>query len=234
MDAHDVDYQGDVRPSAMIRYIQDAAGHAHHCLGLSLESLRDEYKRAFLLSRTGMRVLASPRVYDSIRAVTWIAPVKGFSVLRFGQIWRGDELMAQSRSVWALTDISDPHARKLVRADTLDLPFGVGEPLDIGFPVHFRIPAELALTEVGQRSVTYADCDANRHMNNTVYPDMFRGYCNIADGRPVSEVEISYVSEAPMGETLTILRGTDGDQYYFRSVLPSGAVNAEARISFVS
>jgi acyl-CoA thioesterase FadM len=233
VDAHDVDYQGLVRPSVMLRYIQDAAGHAHHCLGPTLEDLREK-KMAYILSKVSMKLYALPRVYDRIRAVTWITPIKGFSFNRYGRIWRGDELLAEMSSVWALTDISDPGARKLLRGDSVKLNFGTGEPLSLGFPARFRIPNEIVLTEAGVRPVLYADCDENRHMNNTVYPDMFCGYAEIEDGMRVSEFEVTYQTEAPMGDCLTICRGVDENRenHYFRSFRLDGKINAEARMVF--
>ncbi len=231
VDAHDVDYQGLLRPSVMLRYIQDAAGHAHHCLGPTLEEMR-ERKLAYILSKVSMKLYGLPRVYEQIRALTWITPVKGYSFVRYGRILRGEEVLAEMSSVWALTDISDPAERKLLRGDTVALHFGTGEPLELGFSPRFRIPGDLLLTEAGKRQVLYADCDQNRHMNNTVYPDMFRGYAEVQDGMRVSEFEVTYQTEAPMGDCLTVYRAVDGENHYFRSIRTDGKINAEARMVF--
>lgn len=231
IDAHDVDYQGLLRPSVMLRFIQDAAGHAHHCLGLSLETLRAQNK-AYILSKVSMKLYAAPLAYERVTAKTWITPIKGFSFVRYGQILRADEIIGEMSSVWALTDISDPANRRLLRGDSVELPFGTGEPLDLGFPPRLRIPPTLELTSLGVHRVSYADCDQNRHMNNTVYPDLFRGFAPVPDGVRVSEFEIAYLNEAPMGQEMTILGGWEGDNLYFRSVRPDGKTNAECRMVF--
>lgn len=231
IDAHDVDYQGLLRPSVMLRFIQDAAGHAHHCLGLSLETLRAQNK-AYILSKVSMKLYEAPSAYEHVRAQTWITPVKGFSFVRYGRIWRGDEIIGEMSSVWALTDISDPENRRLLRGDSVELPFGTGEALELGFPPRLRIPPQLTLSLLGEHTVRYVDCDQNRHMNNTVYPDLFRGFADVPDGMRVREFEISYLSEAPMGQTLAIHGGWDGDNLYFRSIRPDGKTNAECRMVF--
>jgi acyl-CoA thioesterase FadM len=232
IDAHDVDYLGLLRPSVMLRFIQDAAGHAHHALGLSLETLRAQNK-AYILSKVSMKLYNAPTAYEHVRAQTWITQVKGFSFNRYGQIFKGETVIGEMSSVWALTDISDPQNRRLIRGDSVELPFGTGEPLDLGFPPRLRIPQELELVTLGHHRVSYADSDQNRHMNNTVYPDLFRGFADVPDGVRVSEFEISYLSEAPMGQELSVLGGKDGDTYYFRSFRPDGKINAECRMVFV-
>lgn len=231
VDAHDVDYEGSIRPSVLLRYIQDAAGHAHHCLGLPLKKLREENK-AYILSKVAMRICALPRAYERLRAVTWITPVKGFSFVRYGRILRGEEIIAEMSSVWALTDITDPTNRKLLRGDAVELPFGTGEPLDLGFGARMKIPSALEMKQLGAYTVRYADCDENRHMNNTVYPDLFRGFAVPRKGMHVSEFEIAYRSEAPMGASLTVMGGEQGDEWYFRSLREDGEINAEVRMKF--
>ncbi len=233
VDAHDVDFMGLLRPSAALRYIQDAAGHAHHCLGLSLEMLRDEYRLAYILSKVSMRFFGTARAYEPIRATTWITPVKGYSFMRYGQVWSGERPVMSLSSVWAMTDITNLRERKLVRGDSIPLPFGTGEALELGFPARFAIPKELAMLPVCTHHVRYPDCDRNRHMNNTIYPDLFRGFAEAEENDRVSELEIAYHTEAPMGESLTLTRGRVGNTQYFRSFREDGKVNAECRMVLV-
>jgi len=232
IDAHDVDYEGRLRPSVLLRYLQDAAGHAHHLTGPSLEELREK-GMAYILSRVSMKLYDLPAVYDHVCAQTWIGPLKGYSFHRYGRILQGDRVIGEMSSVWALTDISDPAARRLLRSDAVQLHFGVGQPLDLGFAPRFRLPPDAELAEVGEYTVRYADCDQNRHMNNTVYPDMFRGFASEAEGKRVSEFEVSYLAEAPMGDRLTILRAVQGNEQLFRSIRSDGRVGAEARMVFL-
>ena len=81
---------------------------------------------------------------------------------------------------------------------------------------------------VGERSILYADVDQNGHLNNTHYPDILCSYLpNMHHSRVISMV-VSFVSEAPLGESVKIYCGEYDGMYYVRSVRANGAVNAEA------
>ena len=228
--SHDTDYMNGVRPSALLRYLQETSNLEHRFCGPDLYRLRDENKIAFILSKVSMKISGAPAPFEELRVQSWYAGSRGFSFLRCGRVFHGDELICEMHSVWALTDITDPTDRKLLRADTLELGFGAGEPLSLGFPPRMRFPADPEGIRVGQKKVLYADCDLNRHMNNTHYPDLFLGFAGDLDGKRAEEIEISYLSEAPLGEELTVFRTEKDGDLFFRSVRASGAVNAEARI----
>lgn len=228
--SHDADYMNGARPSALLRYMQETSNLEHRACGPDLYELRKNRNIAFILSKVGMKIYAAPAPFEPLRVQSWYAGSRGFSFFRCGRIYHGPRLVCEMHSTWALTDISDPSDRKLLRADTLGLGFGAGEPLSLGFPPRMRFPSDTEGERVGEKTVLYADCDLNRHMNNTHYPDLFLAFAGELDGKRADEIEISYLSEAPLGETLTVFRTEKDGDLYFRSVRASGAVNAEARI----
>ena len=112
-----------------------------------------------------------------------------------------------------------------------------------------RAGADASFEQVGRHTVTYPDVDMNLHMNNTKYADMLCSFVpefTAAVGRgsalgahaaaftpspAVREFSITYLADAPLGGTLTVLRsGADGT-YFFRTVREDGKVNVEARIA---
>ncbi len=231
VNSHDTDFCGNVRPSVMLRYLQEACNLEHRSCGPTLDELR-EHNQIFLLSKTGMRLYFPLRAFDPVEAEVWFAGLHGFSFLRSGRILSNGTVIAEMHSVWAMLDISDPDHRRFIRKGFCEFGFGSGEPLSLGFPARLRIPQELPLTDAGSRRIVYADCDVNRHMNNTNYPDMFVGCLPEYPGR-VTEFEIAYLSEAPMGESVRLLWGKAPDgSVYFRSLRQDGTVNAEARMRF--
>ena len=109
-----------------------------------------------------------------------------------------------------------------------DFPLGLPllPPLDLSVS-HVRMPAEIR--EVGTYTVTYADTDQNRHMNNTRYADMYASFLPM-EGMRIRALSISYLAEAPMGETLRVFRYEKDGIFYFRTVREDGKVNSEAEI----
>ena len=84
---------------------------------------------------------------------------------------------------------------------------------------------------VGERAVEYADIDLNGHMNNTRYPDFLCGYIEGGmKNQQVISMSISFVSEAPLGETLKVYAGESDGLYYIRTLRGNGSVNVEAEI----
>ena len=50
------------------------------------------------------------------------------------------------------------------------------------------------------------------------------------DGKRIRSLSISYRAEAPMGETLRVLRAYEDGVYYLRTVREDGKTNTEAEI----
>ena len=238
---HDTDICDVVRPSPLLRYFQEAAVRQFRMCGMPIETLRQQDK-GFLVSRLGVRVYHPLHAYDEIEVSTWPCDSKLSSFNRCGRITRKGEVVAELTSVWALLCLSE---KRLLRTTDLPLPFGNAEQLDIGLPSRLRIPAscEERLCEVGNCRVQYADVDVNRHMNNTNYPDMLFNVLPDPEQGRVLSFSISFLSEAPLGENVRILRALDdvpgtlavepgetGRQqtYFFRTKKENGTTGVEA------
>ena len=89
---HDADYNGVIRASALMRYIQTAAQNQLTENGMSYEELRDKYKKAFLLSRIRLDFSEPIRAYDRITALTYPCESKAYSFLRCYAIKRTAKL----------------------------------------------------------------------------------------------------------------------------------------------
>ncbi len=240
--SHDADLNGFCRPSAVLRLFQEACYLMHAEWKPSIPELR-ERNRAFIVSRTGVEFFTPLLADDTVRAEVWLSGVRGFSLRRWGILTKGNEIAARWSSVWAMTDISDPSDRKLVRPDPDSFGFGTDEPLDLSFPARFSVPAEAEFAERAVHTVTYADADRNRHMNNTVYPDLFFGAIPGAAGFRLARMDLTFREEAPLGEELRLLTarvqdpdgaaGETRERHYVRSLRADGTVNAEAEMILV-
>ena len=108
------------------------------------------------------------------------------------------------------------------------------EPLPLS--TRFRLP-DCEMAVAGEREIHYADTDCNAHMNNTNYPDMLCDFIPEIDEVRVTDVQIQFVSEAPLGETLTVKMGrceeSDKTVFAFETLRSDGTVNIRALIETV-
>ncbi len=221
-DIHDVDENGIVRTSALMRYMQSAAQCQLTDNGMSYDELKEK-KRAFLLSRIRLEFDEPVRAYAPLVATTFPAESHGYSFLRFYRLSCDGREIGRAAAVWALID-TETHALVPVSEFHLGLPCLA--PLDIT-TTRFRMPSELR--HLGTYAVTYADLDQNGHMNNTRYPDMYANFLPMR-GKRICSVSVNYKKEAPKGETLDVYCSGAGDTAYFRTVRSDGEINSEAEI----
>ncbi len=228
INSHDIDMNGVATPSSVLRYLQETANLEHFRHGPTTDELRRDGK-AFIVNKLCINYYRPLHVYDEITVESWLCKTRVMTFLRCGRIFRGDVLVAELTTYWALVDINN---HKLLRADDIKLGFGYDEPLMMETPPRILLPQDLMLSLAGERLVGYADVDLNRHMNNTKYLDMFCSYIPSMDNKTVVSATVFYHSEAPLGEEIKIYRNNNefDDIYCFRTIKSGGLINAEAVI----
>ena len=226
INVHDADLNGIVSVSGLMRYMQDTANLNMAGEGPSFDELFDK-GYSFVLSRLGISLYAPLHAHDIIRCQSWAVASRGVTFNRCYRVYRGEDIVAEATSAWALLNLNE---KKFCRVGELPMHYSEDEPLELDLPARFRIPQEVTLNLVGERTVLYADVDKNGHLNNTHYPDILCSYLPGMQHSRVISMVISFASEAPLGETEKIYCGEYDGTYYVRSVRPDGSVNAEAEI----
>ena len=237
-------YEGDImvhmsdaarvcRAADLMRFMQDSATRQLEALGPNLSTLQS-LRRAFILSRISIDFPAPVYTYDRVWCTTWpCSSSRGASFDRCFEIFSGETTIARAASQWAFLDYEN---RRLLRVEDAGVYFTRDESITPSLPLRFRIPKDIQLTEVGEKTIRYSDIDTNRHLNNTHYCDLYCDYLPM-DGKRVAALSIAFQKEAPLGETITVLRTeepNDNGIYYFRTVRQSdGAVNTEAMVRLV-
>lgn len=226
--SHDTGHNGEVHPSAICRYLQEAADAQMRADGPTYRELIAQ-GYSFVLSRLNVQLYHALQAYDHITVQTWgHNPPRGASYERFYRIYRGEELIAEAASVWALLNL---HTATLCRVGEVPIHYGTDEPLPLS--LRFRWPSP-ETEPVGTRTVRYSDVDVNNHMNNTRYPDMLCDFLPDIDCYRITGIQIHYLTEAPLGETLTVHRAAtmenDRPVFWFETVRADGACNIRARI----
>ena len=226
-DFHDTDINKYVKPSALIRYFQSACDHQMNAQHPSSDELLAENK-AFFLSRMAVKFHGRLEKAEEIEVDTWAAPSRGYTFMRCGEIRKDGRIIMQVDTAWSLVDIRN---RKPIKTEDVTVNYGMDDYVECGAPLRFALPRDATFEKTDTRIIRYSDADFNGHMNNTKYPDILCDNCPEIPGKEVSEICISFLSEAPMGTSFDIYRYKAEDGYYFKTVKEDGSAGINARIT---
>ena len=227
---HDTDANREVRPSALVTYLQETANEHLIHIGISLDELRDRHGLAFILGSISVRVYEPLFSGDAIEVTTWTCGEKGFRHNRCFSVSRDGKTVVEATSVWALVNLLDG---SLVKVE--DMPYHI-EPEDSitlpNLPPRLRMPGLDEMNLLGERRIVYSDIDYNGHMNNTRYPDML---CDFVPGickKRVTGMVISYRHEAVFAHTLRVFGTFLDDSCLLCTSDEDGTVCTEALLQF--
>lgn len=209
---HDTDANRIVRPSKIVEYMQETANRQCEASCLPLEWLRDEKGLAFILGSISVNIYQPLHAYEEIEVKTWCKEAKSYIFMRYFEIVRGGEKIAEASSTWVLIDLNTKSMVRAASYDFLDGCFYYDEPVDPSVLLpKAKIAKDAELFEVGKRKIAYSDIDYNMHMNNTHYPDMICDFLSEMTDKEnpcrVSAMSLSFLKESPLGATLTAMRG---------------------------
>ena len=191
-DMH-LDCFGRVKPSVLLYFAQDAAGH--HCNELALDWDTLAKKHLFwAVTRHRVQISRLPRAGETITVETWPMPTTRVAFPRstIGYDSSGQEVF-RSISLWVLMD-TQTRAMVLPGKSGVDVP-GTLRGTELAAPG--SIFPKVLQNQVCRR-VGYTELDRNWHMNNTRYMDWIDDLLPSAfhEAHPVKEFTICYLSEA--------------------------------------
>ncbi len=227
--SHDLDAAGNIKPGALMRYMQETA--YLHMAGIrpSAEELRADGK-AFLLARASLSIYKNPAHRDEIEVYTWETERRGVGFGRSFSVISNGITVAEMASVWTLYNFRD---KKILRmTDAEDIFYGADEELALDLPRRLSYPDDTSLTLIGTHTVAYTDTDENLHVNNTVYADLLSGFVPEVKDRSARTVSlyINYANECKLDDELRIYRTGEAGEWYFRTLRSDGKTNVEVKI----
>ena len=224
---HDTDADRRVRATRLLVYMQETSSCHMASLGSSLDGLRDKKRLSFILSKLSLAIYRPLYASENIDVETWTCKSKGFSFIRCFRIKRGEDIIAEAYTSWALIDVE---SKKFCRVSDSGYEYEDEEPLSLDLPQRFRLPEGGELCELGQRRIVYSDLDYNMHMNNTKYPDMLCDFMPIDKIGNIKGMVLSYLREAAFGDVMSVRRCEKDGVYYFRTVNSSNDICLEAQV----
>ncbi len=214
VDSHSLDCFNYCRASALLGYLQDAAGLAAGEFGATNVEMVRRYNHCWMVVRTRFTLDRPLGWEDRLTLRTWHRGGEKPLMYRDFDFLVDGKPVGRALSIWTLVNLED---RSITRPNHFPQFLGTdGGTLirDTKLP-RLKLPGDLA--PVGTRALYYSDTDANGHVNNTRYADFFcdaAGLQNAPAGSFVREMHIDYLRECRAGGSLSLLLGRDGETTY--------------------
>lgn len=227
---YDLDAQGDVKLTAMLKHINLAAAKNAAEMGIGLA---DTLPLAFVLQRFGLRIYQWPVWNQPIRIRTWPAEIVKGTFQRNGEMYsENDEKMAEWISLWVLIDIE---ARKVRRPSALSVELPTYGRMGVTIEAHKVNAEEGELLSTYNHIVRFSETDTYQHMNNVVYADLianvlYESQSPLARPQNWTEIQINYIAETRIGDeiemqcrqagkTINILGSVEGRDSFASSII---------------
>jgi len=201
VSAQHADPFGRCKPSALLRFAQDAAGEHCALLGADRDTL-SRHRYFWAVVRQRLEISRLPAEGVTVTVKTWPMPTTRVAYPRATEGFdaQGNSLF-KIISLWVIMDM-DSRAMVLPGKCGIDVP-GITLGTELKTP-----PGILAGSYVNQhlRTVEAADLDINGHMNNARYLDWLWDLLDTQfhQTHPLKAVSISYNNEALEGQTLQL------------------------------
>jgi len=196
-----------LRTSALFRLLQEISGHQSALVGRGQKDLAEK-GLMWVVIRQIVELQRWPQPGERLLARTWPGVTRHSMCPRYYRLeTEAGELLLTGCAIWAVVD---RETRKMI----LPSAYGVEiEPLVTGLESRRPpAPARGENTESGCFTVPEEVLDENGHMNNTRYYDLAEGFLG-TPGRPLRAAVTEYISEARLGDTLTLHWGGNGSHF---------------------
>ena len=228
----DVYPSGDLRPSALMKYMQQMAREDCDALGCTYAFMRDN-NTVFVLTKTGLEFFRPIKAGETVTVRTLNNDIDGIIFDREYEIFVGDIEVAHASTFWVLIRYD---TRTLVRPKDFPFEFTSYHKDCYAVEVPRRISAD-GLTVTEERRVRVSDLDENNHLNNCVYADIALDSVDGFDGlnASVKAIKMIFRHEARLGDRLEVLSAANGDGVIVTAVnKTSGKPCFESEVTFFS
>lgn len=201
LEAIHTDCHGALLPSALLYFVQEAAGEHCGILNVSWEQL-NQRQLFWAILRHRIQVTRMPQKGETVTLETWPMPTTRTAYPRSVIAWdaRGNELF-RTLGLWVLMD-SESRSMVLPKKSGVEV-MGILRGTELTAPGSL-VPG--TLERCGRRRVCFTDLDVNGHMNNTRYLDWIWDLLpeSFHRGRSLKEMTLCYLAEAREGDCLDL------------------------------
>jgi len=194
----DVGPRGELRPSALMGFLEDAAGTQAAAYGVGVLELQPR-GLAWVLARYHLRLLRIPLLAEELEVATWPSGRSAIFASRDFEVTdAAGEVVAQATTSWAAIDVASKRPRRMSDVVSADFVLERRAVADAFGP----LPAADGAAHEVMIPVLRRDLDMNVHVNHAVYVDwaLEAVPAELADAAWPLSIEVAYLAEARLGD----------------------------------
>lgn len=201
----DLDAEGNMRLTALIKYINDASWYNAEQDGAGMAELL-KFEMIFILQRLGIQIFSLPKLDDLITIKTWPGDMTRSAFKRQGEILNSaGEKIIEWESLWVLVDVNE---RKIKRPteSPVEFPLYGRQGVEIEAK-RVKVPENAKKLASYQHVVQYSELDINRHMNSAIYADLVANVLSKIKKQGIKKmkkVQFNYVNEAKLNDEILV------------------------------
>lgn len=227
--SYDVFPNGVMKPSALMRHMQQIAREDCDALGATYPYMRS-LNTVFVLTKLAIEFSRPVAIGEELTLKTYNNTIAGIIFDREYELVSNGEIAARATTYWTLVRYD---TRSIVRPKDFPVAF---EALDLDIkPID--IPRRIEETDavmIGKHTVRTSELDENNHLNNCIYADIALDSIEDFDGQSSwpESIKLIFRHEARRGDELEVSASyKDGVHRVFAKDLNSGTACFETEIS---
>lgn len=223
-----VDAWGKLSLAHTFDLFMDTATQAAGAMGVGWDFLMRQ-GLFWITVKSRVRLIDPPRLLETAEVVTWPLRPGDMRCERRYEIRRGDAVLVQGLTEWAIVDMRDGRPRPLAGILPGDMEYPDESPSPEPFPT---IAGDFAEPPFAEHRVAATDIDLARHMNNVAYVRAIVNAFPLKAWKAlnVRQMDVIFLSSAREGDALSFRQRRDGDALDIRGSLPDGRTSVLARL----
>ncbi len=223
----DIDKFGNIKPSAILEFFQDAAGQHAEELGLGFEAML-ERNYLWVMTRVKFKVEIQPKPYQKIIVKTWPLEPNRINYKREYVIEDlNGNVLIRGGSEWV---VIDSVKRRFVTVPDL-YPFNDGFEAAVMFEEKLQKIRDFEANGNGYFvSAGFSDLDNNNHVNNTKYANYIMNA--IAPNEQIDTFQVDYRKEVMEGAKLEIFHTREENTVIAKGVNENGEIAFSCKIEY--
>ena len=204
----DTDFNGNIKPSAVMGYCQNIANEHAVMLGLGYDDMLAK-NLTWAMIRMSFKILKSPKIGETLIIHTFPEKPKTLDVSRSYYVYNtAGETVITASAKWCVLDVN---AQKISRIGSLfekytEADYIPYQPFDDATPKIQALEADLAIEDAFTVQIT--DLDQYLHMNNARYGDIILNACGMKALKEnnISRIDINFMSQLFIGDRYEVYK----------------------------
>lgn len=206
LEMRDVDFNRDLKLSALFSLMQEAAISGSNALGIGVETIQTVHNVTWVLLKINVIINRMPKLHERLKIETWLQEPKALLFDRDFLIFdEKDEIIVQATSIWGIIDLS---TRMIKRSRTIAINYPNVRTKRAHYIPFQIIKAEREIELAYRRVIGYSDIDFNGHLNNSKYIEFIMDCFTVENHKQyeVAEIEVHFINELLPGDNIALYR----------------------------